>query len=129
MCNLRQILLKDRAEILDDGGFKSRVGARFQLARDRDGHAAQRCEMRDQATDLALRAAARVKFRLTDNLDQQLDGGHVAFRPRALEGELGIDLFPAIAFLADAVRLRHEEILEYHHVEVNFSGDVADRSY
>ena len=56
---LRQLLLPDRADVLDDGGFDHRLLAGLQHARDRHRHPAHGVQLRDQPSDALRRRGCR----------------------------------------------------------------------
>ena len=58
---------------------------------------------------------------------QQHDCGEDAFGTAALESQLGVDLLPAGAFLANQGVGRELDVVENHLVEVGVTGQVADR--
>ncbi len=124
---VRQLLLPDRADVLDDGGLDHRLLAGLQHACDRDRHPPHGVKLRDQASDSFRAAGVRVFSDGANQFGQHVIGLQEAFRPGALIGEFAGGLLPGAVDFAEHVIVGHEGIGEYDFVEFELPGDLADR--
>lgn len=60
---------------------------------------------------------------------QQHDARIHPLRAAALEGQFGIDLHPAAAFLADQCVVSQEHVVEEHFKKMHFADQVKDRAH
>ena len=124
---VRQLLLPDGAEVLHDRAFHHRLLAGLQHAGDRDRHAPQRVQLRDQPAEPFGAAQIGLGAERADQLDQHIEGFEETLRPAALVGEFAGRLLPGAVDLAQHMIVRHEGVVEHDLVEVVLAGHL-DRS-
>ena len=125
--DLRQVLLVDRAEVLDQRRLDRRRLAALHHAGDGDRHLAQRPQAGDQAAEDRRGALGRLAAEHAHQFAQDVEVLHEALGPGAFEGELAGDLQPAVALVADQAALGDEGVVEGDLVPVVAAGEVDDR--
>ena len=126
--DLRQVLLVDRAEILDQRRLDGRRLAALHHAGDGDRHLPQGPQAGDQAAEDGGCALGWLAAQHAHQLAQDVEVLHEALGARALEGELARHLQPAVALVADQAALGNEGVGERHLVPVVAAGEVDDRA-
>ena len=114
---VRQLLLPDRADVLDDGGFDHRLLAGLQHARDRHRHPPHGVQLRHQPADAFGAAGVGLVADRANQFGQHVIGFQESLRPAALIGELGGGLLPGAVDFAEHVIVGHEGVREHHLVE------------
>ena len=115
---VRQCLLPDGADVLDDGGFHHRLLAGVQHAGDRYRHPPHGVQLRHQPADALGAAGIGLRAERADQFGQHVIGFEESLRARALIGEFGCRLLPGAVDLAEHVIVGHEGIGEHHLVEL-----------
>ena len=124
-----RLLLEAGAEILDQSGPVGGVLAVGQVARHRNRQLAQRDHAGHQVAHLGGRPVVDLLLgECADGGEHQRRRRQNAFRAAAFEAQLGGDLVPAVADLAEQVAVGDEGVGERHLVEVVFAVHQLDRA-
>src|ERR1700683_3719660 len=99
----RQLLLPKGAEIFDNGALDYRLLARLQHAGDRNRHAAQGVELRDQPAEPLGAAHIRLRSHRADQFEHDVKCVEKPLRSAPLVGEFAGRLLPGAADLATEV--------------------------